>query len=420
MSRQSFAGCLDNLVRERITSLTATTTNRFPGGHVSNALAGINVGVVGTGFMGVAHTEALRRLGVNVVGIVGSTPERAEVKARTANLPRVFESLDALLADRSIHAVHVTSPNNVHAAQSLAVLAAGKHVICEKPLAMDSQETAQLLSAARASGLVHAVCFNQRFYPLVHQASAAVAAGEIGTPRLVSGGYLQDWLLLETDWNWRLVADRAGVLRAVADIGSHWFDNVQFVTGARIVEVFADLHTFLTKRNHPLGEVETFAAHAVPDVERVEEEMRSDDAAGVLVRFDNGARGVCTISQVSAGRKNFLHWEVDGSDSAMAWNTESPDDLWMGHRGRPNEIFKRDPGLMHASASATSGYPAGHVEGYPDTFRALFAAVYVDIVAGRPAEPPRYPTFADGHDSALVCEAVAASASSGTWARVAR
>lgn len=387
---------------------------------MSNALAAINVGIVGTGFMGVAHTEALRRLGVNVVGIVGSTPARAEAKARAANLPRVFDSLDAMLADPQIHAVHVTSPNDVHAAQSLAVLASGKHVICEKPLAMNSVETASLLSAARASGLVHAVCFNQRFYPIVHQASAAVAAGEIGTPRLVSGGYMQDWLLLETDWNWRLVAERAGGLRAVADIGSHWFDNVQFVTGARIVEVFADLHTFLTKRNHPLGEVETFSAHAVGDVERVEEQVRSDDAAGVLLRFDNGARGVCIISQVSAGRKNALHWEVDGSESAMAWCTESPDDLWIGHRGRPNEILKRDPGLLHSSAAGITGYPGGHVEGYPDTFRALFAAVYADVVAGKPAPRPAYPTFADGHDSTLVCEAVAASAASNQWAAVAR
>jgi predicted dehydrogenase len=391
---------------------------------MSNPLAEINVGVVGTGFMGVAHTEALRRLGVNVIGVVGSTPQRAQAKADAANLPRVFASLDALLAEPSLHAVHITSPNDSHFEQSMAVLRAGKHVICEKPLAMNAEQTALLLAAAQSSGLVHSVCFNQRYYPLVHQAQAMVASGELGVPRLISGGYLQDWLLLDTDWNWRLVAAKAGELRAVADIGSHWFDNVQFITGARITEVFADLHTFVPTRNHPIGEVETFSAHSVGEVERIEEAVASDDAAGLLLRFDNGARGVCTLSQVSAGRKNAMHWEVDCSQSTVAWNQESPEELWVGHRGRSNEIVKRDPGLMYPSAAGIAAYPAGHVEGYPDTFRGLFATIYADIVnhrvTGAASVHPNYPTFADGHDAVLVCEAVARSAATGTWATVAR
>ena len=387
---------------------------------MTRSLASVNVGIVGTGFMGVAHTEALRRLGVNVVGVVGSTPERAKAKAEWANLPRVFDDLEALLADASIDAVHITSPNDAHADQTRRVLRAGKHVICEKPLALDSNETAQLLAEATSSGLVHAVCFNQRFYPLVHESRDIVGRGDIGSVRLVSGGYLQDWLLYETDWNWRLVAAKAGSLRAVADIGSHWFDNVQFVAGTRITEVFADLHTFVTKRNHPIGEVESFGAHAVGDVERVEEQVASDDAAGMLLRFANGARGTCTISQVSAGRKNAMGWEIDGSESSLAWGQECPEDLWIGHRGRANELLKRDPGLMSAAAAATSAYPAGHVEGYPDTFRALFAAVYADIASGSPSAHPGYPTFADGHDAVLVCEAVAESARAGAWATVDR
>ena len=385
-----------------------------------NRLSQISVGVVGTGFMGVAHTEALRRVGVNVCGIVGSTPERAQRKADTANLPAVYPSFDALLADSAIDAIHITSPNAAHCAQVKAVLAAGKHVICEKPLALDSTETVELVALAQASGLVHAVCFNQRFYPIVHQARAMVAAGELGRVLLVSGGYLQDWLLLDTDWNWRLVVEKAGELRAMADIGSHWFDNVQFVTGEPIAEVMADLHTFVTVRKHPEGEVETFAAHSLAAGPRVEEHMESDDAGGVLLRFADGARGTCTISQVSAGRKNSMSWEVDGSSSALSWCTESPDDLWVGHRGRPNEILKRDPSLLHPSAAATAAYPGGHVEGYADTFRALFSAVYADIVAGKPSQAPAYPTFDAGHESALVCEAVARSAATGAWAKVAR
>ncbi len=384
---------------------------------MTKALSAINVAVVGTGFMGVAHTEALRRLGVNVVGVVGSTPERAQAKASAANLPNAFASFDAMLADPNVDAVHITSPNNAHHQQVLAALAAGKHVVCEKPLALNSAQTLDLVQAAERSGLVNAVCFNQRFYPLVHQAKAMIEAGEVGAVRLVSGGYLQDWLLLETDWNWRLESERAGDLRAVADIGSHWFDNVSFITGSRIVEVFADLHTFVKMRQRPLGEVESFSAHTVNDNARTEERMVSDDAAGLLLRFENGARGTCTISQVSAGRKNLLSWEIDGSTSALSWCTESPEDLWVGHRGRPNEILKRDPGLMYPSAAQLARYPSGHVEGYPDTFRALFAAVYRDIALGSPADRSSYPTFVDGHVSARVCEAVARSAETGTWVR---
>jgi predicted dehydrogenase len=366
--------------------------------------------------MGVAHTEALRRLGVSIKGIVGSTPDRARLKAQQVNLPPVVESLDALLADPDVDVVHITTPNHLHYAQVCAVLEAGKHVVCEKPLAVSVAEGRDLVAKAEAAGLVHAVCFNQRYYPIVHQAHAMVSHGELGDVRLVSGGYLQDWLLFDTDWNWRLDASKGGELRAVADIGSHWFDNVEFITGARIDRVMADLHTFHEQRNHPVGEVETFAQSAA-DVERVTEEMASDDAAGVLLRFDNGARGTATISQVSAGRKNFLNWEIDCAQSAVCWNTENPENLWIGHRGQPNQIFKRDPGMMHPIAAATSAYPSGHVEGYPDTFRALFNDIYAHVLAGV-RSPAHHPTFHDGLRSLLVCDAVAQSSKTGAWVTV--
>jgi predicted dehydrogenase len=246
-----------------------------------------------------------------------------------------------------------------------------------------------------------------------------VAAGEIGAPRLVTGSYLQDWLLLETDWNWRLEPDKAGGLRAVADIGSHWLDLARFITGANVTEVMAELHTLVPVRRHPPGPVETFAA-VDANAELVEEPMSSDDAAGVLLRFDNGARGVLTISQVSAGRKNSVSIEVDGSESALSWFSENPDHLWVGHRGRANEILQRDPSLARPEAARVIGYPGGHVEGYPDTFRALFAEVYADVAAGGPADAPTYPTFADGHDALLVTEAVARSSQEQRWVRVER
>jgi predicted dehydrogenase len=381
----------------------------------------LRVGVIGTGFMGVAHTEALRRLGIEVAGIVGSSPERARAKAATAPLPPVVDSVAELLADPAVDAVHVTSPNHVHGEHVRAALAAGKHVVCEKPLGVSVAETAELVALAEAAGVVNAVCFNLRFYAQNQNAAALVTTGAIGDPRFVTGRYHQDWLLLDTDWNWRLDAVRQGGLRAVADIGTHWLDLTRFLTGQQVVEVLADLHTFVVERNHPTGEVETFGAAGVADdVDRVREHMESDDAAGLLLRFDGGARGVCSVSQVSAGHKNTLEWELDGSTSALAWRSADPEHLWIGHRGRPNEIAAKDPAVMTPAGIAAAGYPAGHVEGYPDTFRALFAAVYRDIAAGAPAAAPGYPTFADGHDAMMVCDAIAASARTGSWTKVER
>ena len=382
-------------------------------------LSEINAGVVGVGFIGVAHVEALRRIGVNVVGVVGSSPDRARAKAEAADLPAVFESVEALAADPDVDVIHIASPNHAHAEQVRTVLAAGKHVVCEKPLALTAADGSDLVERAAAAGVVNAVCFNIRFYPNCHQAGAMVRGGDIGTPRLVSGSYLQDWLLLDTDWNWRLEPEKAGGLRAVADIGSHWLDLARFITGSDVVEVMADLHTLVPTRRHPAGPVETFAAVS-EDEELVEEAMSSDDAAGILLRFANGARGVVTISQVSAGRKNSVSIEVDGSASAVAWVSEDPDRLWVGHRGRPNEILQRDPSLVSPEAARLIGYPGGHVEGYPDTFRALFREVYTDIASGGPAAVPTYPTFADGHDALLVTEAVARSSAEQRWVRVER
>jgi predicted dehydrogenase len=327
-----------------------------------------------------------------------------------------------VLADDSVDVVHVASPNDVHAAQARASLAAGKHVVCEKPLGIDSGETAAMVDAAEASGLVNAVCFNIRFYPSCHQAAAMVAAGDIGEPRFVSGSYLQDWLLLPTDWNWRLEPERAGELRAVADIGSHWLDLARFITGKRVVEVMAELHTLVPVRRHPFGPVESFAGpvDGADAGDLVEEPMSSDDAASIMLRFEDGARGVVAISQVSAGRKNSVTIEVDGAESALSWYSEEPDRLWIGHRGRPNEILQRDPTLAAPEAARLIGYPGGHVEGYPDTFRALFSQIYADVVKGAPSPNPTYPTFADGHDAVCVTEAVARSSAEGRWVTVDR
>jgi len=379
----------------------------------------IKAGVVGVGFIGVAHVEALRRIGVQVVGVVGSSPERAQAKADAADLPTVYPTIEALAADSSIDVIHIASPNNVHYDQVLACLSAGKHVVCEKPLAVTSAQSAELVEAAQAAGVVNAVCFNLRFYAHVLQSRSMAQSGQLGTVNFVTGAYLQDWLLKDTDWNWRLVPEEAGELRAVADIGSHWLDLVRFMTGQDIVEVMADLHTFVPVRRHPAGPVETFAA-AGDEADLVEESMSSDDAASIMLRFASGAQGLAAISQISAGRKNSISFEIDGSESSVAWQSENPESLFIGHRGRPNELLNRDPSLVDAEVAPHIGYPGGHVEGYPDTFRALFKAVYADVAKGAPSSHPNYPTFADGHDALLVTDAVARSAAERRWVSVDR
>ena len=381
-------------------------------------ISSIGAAVIGTGFIGTVHVEALRRIGVQVRGVLGSTPERGRVRADALGVPRAYDSLAHLLDDASVDVVHVTSPNDLHVSQARDSLRAGKHVVCEKPLAMTAEESAELVRLAAETGLVNATNFNIRYYPLNQHAHDAVAAGELGDVRLVTGRYFQDWLLLESDWNWRLQPERGGALRAVGDIGSHWLDLMTFVTGRRVVAVMADLATFIEARHEPTGPVETFSTDRA--AETVRRDIATEDTATILLRFENGARGAVSVSQISPGRKNSLQYEIDGSSSALAWDSEQPDQLWIGHRERPNEILLKNPALMGPSGRAASVLPGGHVEGFADTFGAHFRAVYADVAAGAPSSRPGYPSFADGHDEMLVGEAIARSAREGRWIEVDR
>lgn len=365
--------------------------------------------VVGTGFIGVVHVEALRRLGIEVVGVVGSSPERARSKP---GLPEPYESYEAMLADDRVDVVHITTPNHLHFPQVKDALAAGKHVVCEKPLAMTTAETSELVRLSEESGLVHCTNYNIRFYGQCHAARDRVRAGELGRVFNVHGGYIQDWLLKDTDWNWRLDPAEGGSLRAVADIGTHWMDLVTFVTGQRIESVFADFATVHPVRRVPTGPVETFSGGG-EDVERVEREMSTEDLAHILLRFEGGGRGSLVISQVSAGRRNKVWFEVDGTEGALEWNAEAHEQLWLGHRDRTNEVHWREPGPV-------SDYPSGHAEGFPDTFKQLYRAVYRAVEAGGMPAEPDFPTFADGHEEVVLCEAIAASARDGRWVDVPR
>ena len=381
-------------------------------------IADVRAAVIGTGFIGTVHVEQLRRIGVQVVGVLGSSPERGAERARGLGVAKAYPTLDAILDDPGIDVVHVTSPNHLHVPQARAILAAGKHVVCEKPLAMTASESASLVEDAARSGRVNAVTFNLRFYPLHQHVREVIAGGALGDVRYMTGHYFQDWLFLSTDWNWRLEPDKGGALRAVGDIGSHWIDLIQYLSGRQIVSVMADLATFVGLREEPQGPVETYSTERSSDT--VSREMATEDVASILFRFDNGARGAVAVSQISPGRKNSLQWEIDGSNGAAAWDSETPDHLWLGHRDRPNEILLRNPALMGEAGRTASALPGGHVEGFGDTFGALFRAIYADVVAGRPADRPPYATFADGHDEMLVNDAIALSAAEGRWTTVER
>lgn len=372
----------------------------------------LRAGVVGTGFIGAVHVEALRRLGIEVVGVVGSTPERARAKT----LAPVIDSYDALLDDDYVDVVHLTTPNHLHYPQVKQALEAGKHVVCEKPLALTTEQSAELVDLAERSGLVHCTNFNIRFYPQVQQARALVRDGVVGEVWNVHGGYLQDWLLLPSDWNWRLEPGKGGDLRAVADIGSHWLDLTQFVVDRRVESLLADLATTIPVRRRPAGEIETFAS--ADDIEREDAAMRTEDFAHILLRFEGGARGALVVSQVSAGRKNSLRFEVDGSRGALAWDSERNEELWLGHRGKPNELLLRDPAMFAPEARARSGLPGGHAEGFAETFKELYRTVYAAVAAGAPPDRPDYPTFADGHWENVLGDAVALSNRERGWVEV--
>lgn len=370
--------------------------------------------LIGGGFIGPVHAEALRRIGVPVVGLLGSSPDRARPLAERLGIPRVYRDLDELLADTEIGTVHVASPNAVHFVQTRRVLESGRHIVCEKPLAITASQTASLLRLAEARpGQAAAVNYNIRFYPLCLELKARIARGDLGGIISVTGSYAQDWLLRATDHNWRVEPDGGTNLRVIADIGTHWMDLAQFVTGLNITSVNADLATFHPTRSHPIGPIETFGGpRSNQSVE--ESRIQTEDYGAVLLHLEGGARGVFHVMQMNAGRKNRLTIEVAGTEGSAAWDSERPNGLWLGHRDAPNQWLERDPTLLAPTAAAACHYPGGHAEGFADTFKQLALAFHGWIAAGRAGEPP-FPTFADGHRELCLCEAIAQSQRERRW-----
>ena len=381
----------------------------------------IKAGVIGTGFIGPAHIEALRRVpGVQVVAVASSEKEKADKIADDFFIPKSYATWEELIEDKEVEVVHNCTPNNLHFEINKAAILAGKHIVSEKPLTISSKESEELVNLVKEKKVVNAINFNYRFYPLIQHTKRLFEKDEMGDVYLIHGHYLQDWLFYDSDYNWRLESKVSGLSRAVADIGSHWCDLVQFVTGLKIKKVFANLSTVHKTRKKPKHSVETFKSKEESFAEYEEIEIDTEDAGSVMLQFKNGATGVFTVSQISAGRKNHFWFEIDASKKAVAWNQEEPNKLWLGHRAKGNEIIIKDPSLLDDAAKKYAHYPGGHPEGYPDGPKNLFMNVYNFIRKGKNPlkDKTDFPTFEDGHWENKIIEAVLKSNKEQKWVEV--
>ena len=382
----------------------------------------IGMGLVGAGFVGPQHIDAVRRLGfVDVVAMAGSNEASAAAKAEALGVPRSYGSYEALIDDPAVQVVHNATPNHLHAPVCAAAIERGKAIVSDKPLAMTAREAKQLLEAADAAGVVHAVTFNYRGNPLVQHARVLIERGMLGAPHFIHGHYLQDWLFKETDFSWRLEPDKGGASSAMGDIGSHWCDLVQHVTGRRIRRVLADLTTVVKSRRKPSGSREAFAAGGDEDATEAFA-VTVEDLGSVLLRFDGECKGTFSVGQVCAGHKNDLVFEVNGLRGSLGWRQERQNELWIGRRDEGNTVLMRDPGLVDESVQRYAQLPAGHQEGWADAFRNVMADIYGFIASGAsPSDehPPAFATFEDGYRSNCVVEAILESAATGNvWVDV--
>jgi predicted dehydrogenase len=377
----------------------------------------LKAAVIGTGFMGKVHTEAIRRLGnVEVTTVAASNQAVADRFASALSIPNARGDWRAVMADPNVDAVHLCTPNYWHYPMALAALNAGKHVVCEKPLTMTSAEARELVALADAKHLAHCTNHNLRFYPVVQRVRSMIGGGELGEILIVNGTYFQDWLLYDTDWSWRALPESGGELRAMGDIGSHWMDMIQHLTGLRITALCADLETFHKTRKRPKGSVETFTGKNLHAADYDLVPMTTDDFGAVLLRLGDRARGSFAVSQVSAGRKNRFEFEIYGAKSGVTWNQERPDELWIGHRNAPNQIVVKDPSLFDARAAGFADLPGGHSEGYDDTFKQMFRRFYARVADA--SAPVEYPTFADGAWGMELLEKTLESSRSRAWVEV--
>lgn len=371
--------------------------------------------VIGVGFIGAAHIEALRRLGN--VDVVAVADMNGAAKAEAHCIPKGYSDYREMLDTEKPDVVHICTPNASHYEMAMYAMERGIAVVCEKPLTTTLEQARELARYAREHGIVNAVNFNCRWYPQVMQARSMVARGELGNIYSIHGTYLQDWLYLDTDYSWRLEPEASGESRAFGDIGSHWIDMAESVTGLRVQEVFADFATFHKIRKKPLKPVATYSGMALRPEDYQEVPIDTEDYCAVLFHFDNGALGSCVINQVFAGRKNQIVLNVSGSKCAVRWDSEESNELWVGRRDTYNQVVPKDPSILDPMASAIDSYPGGHTEGFPDTFKQSFKAIYSAIEKGDTGRG-LFATFEDGLREMALCSAVVRSAKEGRWIKV--
>ena len=372
--------------------------------------------VFGTGFVGRVHLEGIRRLGnVDLYAIGEPQIEKGRQLAEEFGA-KAEADYRRILEDKSVDAVHVCTPNALHFPIAKDALQAGKHVICEKPLATSVEQARELVKLAAQTKRRNATFHNLRYYPMVQHMRRMREAGDLGEILVVQGTYSQDWLLYDTDWNWRIDSKENGPSRCMADIGSHWCDMAEHVTGLRITSLCADLQTFHKTRKRPKGPIETFAGKTLTPEDYVEVPIDTEDFGAVVIRLGDRARGTFTASQVSSGRKNRLNIEIYGTKCGVAWDQEKPDELWIGNRNTNNQIIIKDPSLLKPQAKSYADLPGGHSEGYDDTFKQVFRRFYASI--GDPSATPEYPQFVDGLRQLTILEAELKSSASRSWVDV--
>ncbi|MGA2416165.1 MAG: Gfo/Idh/MocA family oxidoreductase [Candidatus Sulfotelmatobacter sp.] len=375
----------------------------------------IKTAIFGTGFMGRVHLEGVRRVeSVEAAAIVGRNAEAARRLGEGFSVAKIAADYHEVLRDPAIDAVHICTPNAQHFSMAKEAIEAGKHVLCEKPLATSVAEGEELVALAARKGVRNCVCHNLRYYPMVQQMRAIREAGGLGEIMVAQGTYFQDWLLFDTDWNWRVDARAGGPSRCMADIGSHWFDMAEHVTGLRVSSLCADLQTFHKTRKQPKKAVETFANKMLSAEDYAESAVDTEDFGAVIFRMGARARGCAAASQVSAGRKNRLGMEIYGTRASLAWSQERPDELWIGQRDSANHLMIKDPSLLKPSARGFADLPGGHSEGYDDTFKQVFRRFYASIAGGA----IEYPQFSDGLRQLKILDCVLKSHGRRGWVEV--
>jgi len=373
-------------------------------------------GIIGVGFIGAAHAEQLRRLGnVEVVALADDVDPRG--KADALRIPRAYSCYKELIDKEQLDCVHICTPNSSHFEIAMYAMERGIHVVCEKPMTTTVEDAEKLLAFAQEKKLIHAMNFNCRFYSMAFQMREMIRSGELGDVYSIHGGYLQDWLFYDTDYNWRLEPELSGESRAFADIGSHWLDLVEFVTGLRVTEVLADFETFHKTRKKPKVAIDTFSGMALRPEDYDEVPIHTEDYATVLFHFDNGAHACCNITQVFAGRKNQMIVAIAGSKCSLHWDSELSNEIWIGRRDGANGQLVKDPSILAAETIKVVSYPGGHVEGFPDSFKQNFKKIYADIEAGS-ASNPDYADFTAGVREMKICEKILISAKERRWVKV--